>query len=123
MAADGLGAMEARFADIIWEREPVSSAELVRLAAEEFGWKKSTTYTVLKRLSERGLFRNDNGTVTSLVSREDYRAERSESFVDSTFSGSLPAFLTAFAARRPLSPEEIDELQSVIDRMRGEGGD
>ena len=123
MGNKALGAVEGRFAELIWEREPISSPELVKLAESELGWKKSTTYTVLKRLSERGLFRNDNGTVTSLVSREDYRAERSESFVDSTFSGSLPAFLTAFAARRPLSPEEIDELQSVIDRMRGEGGD
>lgn len=118
MAADGLGAMEARFADIIWEREPVSSAELVRLAAEEFGWKKSTTYTVLKRLIERGLFENENGAVRALVKRTDYYAERGERFVDDAFSGSLPAFVTAFTARKKLSEKEIDDLQAIIDSMR-----
>lgn len=115
----GLGAMEARFADMIWDNEPVSSAELVKLAAAELGWKKSTTYTVLKRLSLRGLFKNEGGTVTSLVSREDYRAARSEKFVEEAFSGSLPAFVTAFTARKKLDAKEIDELQRLIDSMRG----
>ena len=119
MADNGLGTMESRFADMIWEREPLSSTELVRLAEAELGWKKSTTYTVLKRLASRGLFKNENGTVTALVKRADYRAERSERFVDETFSGSLPAFVTAFTARKKLSREEIDELQSLIDSMRG----
>ena len=114
-----LGAMEARFADMIWEHEPVSSSELVRLAEAEFDWKKSTTYTVLKRLAQRGLFKNENGTVTSLVSRADYYSARSERFVDESFNGSLPAFMAAFTARKQLSREEIDELQSMIDKMRG----
>ena len=114
-----LGAMESRFADMIWAREPVSSTELVKLAAQELGWKKSTTYTVLKRLSERGLFVNDGGTVRALISRSDYYAERSERFVDEGFSGSLPAFLAAFTSRKQLTDKEIDELQSLIDNMRG----
>ncbi len=118
MADIGLGAMESRFADIIWAREPVSSAELVKLAEGEFGWKKSTTYTVLKRLRERGLFCNENGTVTSLVSREDFYAQRSEHFVEETFSGSLPAFLAAFTSRKKLSQKEIAELQAIIDGMK-----
>ena len=119
MAENGLGAMESRFADMIWEREPVSSTELVKLCEREFGWKKSTTYTVLKRLSERGLFVNEGGTVRSLVSRRDYYSARSESFVDEAFSGSLPAFLAAFTSRKKLSEEDIDELQRLIDGMRG----
>ncbi len=114
-----LGAMESRFADMIWEREPVSSTELVKLCEREFGWKKSTTYTVLKRLSERGLFVNEGGTVRALVSRSDYYAERSERFVDESFSGSLPAFLAAFTSRKKLSEEDIDELQRLIDGIRG----
>ena len=114
-----LGAMESRFADMIWAREPVSSTELVKLAAQELGWKKSTTYTVLKRLSERGLFVNDGGSVRALVSRADYYAQRSERFVDESFSGSLPAFLAAFTSRKQLTDKEIDELQSLIDNMRG----
>ena len=114
-----LGAMESRFADMIWEREPVSSTELVKLCEREFGWKKSTTYTVRKRLSERGLFVNEGGTVRALVSREDYYAERSERFVDESFSGSLPAFLAAFTSRKKLTEEDIDELQRLIDGIRG----
>lgn len=114
-----LGAMESRFADMIWEREPVSSTELVKLCEREFGWKKSTTYTVLKRLSERGLFVNEGGTVRALVSRADYYAERSERFVDESFSGSLPAFLAAFTSRKKLTEEDIDELQRLIDGIRG----
>ena len=115
----GLGAMEARFADIIWELEPVGSNELVRRAESEFGWKKSTTYTVLKRLRERGLFKSENGVVAALVSREDYYSARSEHFVEETFDGSLPAFLAAFTSRKKLSKKEIDELQDLIDKMRG----
>ena len=113
-----LGAVEARFADIIWEQEPLTSTELVKLAAQELSWKKSTTYTVLKRLCERGLFQNRDGTVTSLLSREEFYAVQSERFVEETFDGSLPAFLAAFAARKKLSDEEISQLQKLIDRSR-----
>ena len=119
MADNGLGAMEARFADMIWESEPVGSTELVRRAAAELGWKKSTTYTVLKRLCQRGIFQNQDGVVTSLVSREELYARQSEEFVEETFSGSLPAFLTAFTRRKKLSREEITQLQQLIDENRG----
>ena len=114
-----MGAVEARFAEIIWQKEPVSSSELVKLAAEALDWKKSTTYTVLRRLCERGIFQNQNGTVTSLISREEFYARQSERFVEETFSGSLPAFLAAFTTRKKLSEEEIRQLQSLIDQSRG----
>ena len=114
-----MGLMESRFADIIWSHEPVSSTQLVKLAAQGLGWKKSTTYTVLKRLCERGYFQNQGGTVTALLSREEFRARQSQEFVDESFGGSLPAFLAAFARRKKLSPEEIAQLQELIDRSRG----
>ena len=113
-----MGAIESRFADMIWENEPVPSPELVKLAERELNWKKSTTYTVLKRLCERGIFQNQGGVVTSLISRADFYAVRSEKFVEETFSGSLPAFLAAFTTRKKLSEEEIAELQALIDQSR-----
>lgn len=113
-----MGAIESRFADLIWQNEPVSSPELVRLAAKELDWKKSTTYTVLKRLCERGIFQNQDGTVTSLISRQDFYAVQSEKFVEDTFSGSLPAFLAAFTTRKKLSDAELRELQELIDQSR-----
>ena len=114
-----LGAVESRFADIIWQNEPLASGELVKLAAEELEWKWTTTYTVLKRLCERGIFQNQNGTVSSLISRPDFYAMQSEKFVEETFDGSLPAFLAACGTRRKMSAEEIDELKRVIEDMRG----
>ncbi|MCI6256082.1 MAG: BlaI/MecI/CopY family transcriptional regulator [Clostridiales bacterium] len=113
-----MGAIESRFADMIWENEPVPSPELVKLAERELSWKKSTTYTVLKRLCERGIFQNQGGIVTSLISRQDFYAVQSEKFVEETFSGSLPAFLAAFTTRKKLSEEEITELQALIDQSR-----
>ena len=113
-----MGAIESRFADIIWQNEPVTSPELVKLAAKELDWKKSTTYTVLKRLCERGIFQNNDGTVTSLISKKDFYAVQSEKFVEETFSGSLPAFLAAFTTRKKLSDAEINELQELIDQSR-----
>ena len=113
-----MGAIESRFADMIWENEPVPSPELVKLAERELSWKKSTTYTVLKRLCERGIFQNRGGVVTSLISRQDFYAVQSEKFVEETFSGSLPAFLAAFTTRQKLSEEEIAELQALIDQSR-----
>ena len=113
-----MGAIESRFADIIWQKEPVSSTELVKLALEEFGWKKSTTYTVLRRLCERGIFQNKDGAVSSLISKQEYYAVQSEQFVEGTFAGSLPAFLTAFATRKKLSEEEITELENLIKSYR-----
>ena len=118
MADTRLGAVETRFADLIWAHEPLSSGELVRLCEKELHWKKSTTYTVLRRLCERGIFRNDSGTVTSLLSKEQFSAMQSEQFVEETFEGSLPRFLAAFSTRRKLSAEEIDALQALIDKLR-----
>ena len=113
-----MGAIESRFADMIWQNEPISSPELVKLAAQELSWKKSTTYTVLKRLCERGIFQNRDGTVTSLISKQDFYAVQSEKFVEETFSGSLPAFLAAFTTRKKLSDAEIHELQELINQNR-----
>ena len=113
-----MGAIETRFAEIIWQREPVSSTELVKLAAAELDWKKSTTYTVLRRLCERGIFQNQDGILTSLISKQDFYAVQSEQFVEETFSGSLPAFLAAFTTRKKLSDAEIHELQKLIDQSR-----
>ena len=120
MSELSMGAIESRFADIIWQKEPVSSTELVKLALEKFGWKKSTTYTVLRRLCERGIFQNKEGAVTSLISRQEFYAVQSEQFVEDTFSGSLPAFLAAFTTRKKLSEEEIAELETLIKSYRRE---
>ena len=110
-----LGVAESRFAEIIWEKEPLSSGELVKLSEEKLGWKKSTTYTVLKRLCDKGIFVNNGGTVTSLVSREEFYSVQSERFVEETFDGSLPAFLAAFTARKGLTAKEVAELRRMID--------
>ena len=119
MADYKLGEIETIFADIIWDNEPLSSRRLAELALDRLDWKRTTTYTILKRLCDRELFQNDAGTVTSLVSREEFYARQSEIFVEETFHGSLPAFLAAFGSRKKLSDSEIDELQKVIDAMRG----
>lgn len=110
-----LGAVESRFADLIWGSEPLPSGELVKLCEKELHWKKPTTYTVLRRLCERGIFQNEGGLVTSLISREEFYAMQSERFVEETFSGSLPSFLAAFTRRRSLSAAEIAEIRRMID--------
>lgn len=115
-----LGAVESRFADIIWDNAPLSSGELVKLCEQELHWKKPTTYTVLRKLCERGIFQNSGGAVTALISRDEFYAIRSRQFVEETFDGSLPAFLAAFTAGKVLSPGEIAEIRAMIDRM-GEG--
>ena len=112
------GEIETIFADIIGDNEPLSSRRLAELAQQRLDWKRTTTYTILKRLCDRELFRNEGGTVTSMVSREEFYARQSEQFVEDTFHGSLPAFLAAFGSRKKLSDSEIDELQKVIDAMR-----
>lgn len=114
-----LGPIESRFADIIWANEPISSGELAQICLEQLQWKRTTTYTVLKKLSERGLFKNDKGTVRSLVSRQEYYAMQSRQFVEETFEGSLPAFLAAFTGGEKLSGAEIELLQRLIDESRG----
>lgn len=110
-----LGAVESRFADIIWENEPMTSAELARRSEALLQWKKSTTYTVLKRLCDKGIFQNDGGTVTSRLSRQEFYAMQSEKFVADAFDGSLPAFLAAFTSRKALTAEEVAQLRRMID--------
>ena len=110
-----MGAVEAKFADIIWENEPVASTILVKKSEEILKWKKSTTYTVLKRLCEKGIFQNIKGTVSSLISKQEFYSLQSEKFVDETFNGSLPAFLAAFTARKNLSAEEVAQLRKMVE--------
>ena len=110
-----LGTVESRFAEIIWEKEPLSSGELVKLSEEKLGWKKSTTYTVLKRLCEKGIFKNEKGEVSSLVSKDEFYSLQSERFVKDTFDGSLPAFFAAFTKRKSLTSDEINEIRKMID--------
>ena len=110
-----LGEIEMKFAEIIWNMEPVQSGALAKEAEKELGWKKSTTYTVLKRLCERGIFQNDRGTVTSCLARREFQARQSEDFVEETFGGSLPNFVAAFVSRKKLSEEEIMELKKIIE--------
>ena len=115
-----MGVIESKFADIIWENEPLQSGELVKLCAEKLDWKKSTTYTVLKKLCERGIFQNNDGTVTSVLSKQEFAAAQSEQFVDETFGGSLPAFLAAFASNKQLSADEIKEIRKMMDSFEEE---
>lgn len=115
-----LGVVESRFAEIIWNNEPLHSRELVKLCQEQLNWKKPTTYTVLRKLCERGLFQNVDGMVSSLISRAEFVALQSEKFVEDTFQGSLPAFLAAFTTRKALSSAEIDQIRKMIDSF-GEG--
>lgn len=117
MADISLGELESRFADIIWEHEPVGSMELVKLAEQALGWKKSTTFTVLRRLCTKGIFKNENGAVTSLISKERFASIQSTQFVDDSFGGSLPSFLAAFTSGRKLSADEISELRRLIDEQ------
>ncbi|MCH5270878.1 MAG: BlaI/MecI/CopY family transcriptional regulator [Lachnospiraceae bacterium] len=113
-----LGIVEGKFADIVWENAPLSTAALVKLCEESLDWKRTTTYTVLKKLSERGIFENQNGTVVVLVSREDFFARQSEQYVQRSFGGSLPGFLAAFTSRKKLTEKEVAELQRIIDESR-----
>lgn len=109
---------EYRFCLILWEHEPVKSSKLVRLCKEQLGWKPTTTYTVIKRLSERGVLKNENTIVSSIVSKDEAQASEINEMLEKTFEGSLPAFIAAFTKHRKLSPDEIDEVQSMIDRYR-----
>ena len=112
---------EYRFCLILWENEPVKSGELVRLCREKLGWKETTTYTVIKRLSQRGILKNENTVVTSLISKDQIQEADIDELVEKTFEGSLPAFVAAFTKRRNLSGKEMDAIQAMIDRCR-EGG-
>ncbi len=110
-----LAETEARFAELIWQREPISSPELVRLCEKEFKWKKSTTYTVLKKLCDRGIFRNEKAVVTSLISREEFFSYKSRKFVEDSFGGSIPRFLAAFMGGKKLTAQEAEEIKKLID--------
>ena len=113
-----LGAVELKFAGIVWANAPIPSGELVKICKEELDWSKSTTYTVLRRLCERGLLKNENGVVDVLVGEKEYYTQKSNAVVNADFGGSLPAFVAAFTAGKPLSPEDLDELQRMIDAFR-----
>lgn len=113
-----LGTIEARFADMIWEREPITSSELVKLAEKAFSWKRTTTHTVLKRLCDKGLFENHKGTVTCVISRSQFYSMQSRKFVEDTFDGSLPAFIAAFTKNRSLTPQEAEEIRNMIDQAQ-----
>ena len=112
---------EYRFCLIMWEHEPVTAVELVKLCQEQLGWKSTTTYTVIKRLSERGVVKNENTVVTSLISKDQAQQAEIDELVEKTFEGSLPAFVAAFTKHQNISEEELDEVQRMIDRIRRGG--
>lgn len=116
-----LGAVQERFADLVWAHEPIGSGELVKLCERELHWKKPTTYTVLRKLCEKGLLQNENGLVTSRVSREAFYSAKSEQIIEDSFEGSLPAFVAAFISRKRLTAREADEINRMIDAFRKEG--
>lgn len=113
-----LGAVESRFADIVWANEPLTTAQLVKICEAELSWKRTTTYTVLKRLSEAGIFQNNGGTVTSVLSRQEFYSKQSQIFVKETFNGSLPAFLAAFTSNKKLTKSEIKEIEKLIEEHK-----
>lgn len=110
-----LGVIEARYADMIWEHEPVTSSELVKMTAVEFNWKRTTAHNVLRRLIEKGLFKNENGTVTSVISRQEFYSLQSKKYVEDTFDGSLPAFIAAFTKNSTLTSEEAAAIRKMIN--------
>ena len=115
MAEIKLGMVEARFADIVWANEPLTTKELVALCENELNWKRTTTYTVLKKLCEKGIFKTENSIVTSLISKDEFYAIQSENFVDETFAGSLPAFIAAFSSRKKPTEKELQEIKKLLD--------
>lgn len=121
MAEYRLGEIEMKFAEIIWRMEPVQSGELVKIAAEELGWKKSTTYTIIKRLCQKEIFANEKGVVTSKISLNEFQAKQSKQFVEDTFAGSLPNFVTAFVSQKKLTEKEIEELMEIINQNNQSG--
>lgn len=115
-----LGAVQARFADIVWAHEPIGSGELVKICEKELNWKKPTTYTVLRKLCEKGLLQNKDGIVTSRIPREEFYSARSAQFVEDSFEGSLPAFIASFVSRRNLTSKEAEEIQEIINSFKKE---
>ena len=115
-----IGEVQERFANLVWDHEPIPSGQLVKLCEQELNWKKPTTYTVLRKLCEKGLVRNEDGLVSAVLTREQFASRRSEQFVDNAFHGSLPAFVAAFTAQKGLSAQEAEEIQQMIDKFRKE---
>lgn len=113
-----IGEVQERFANLVWDHEPIPSGQLVKLCEQELNWKKPTTYTVLRKLCEKGLFRNEDGLVSAVLTREQFASRRSEQFVDNAFHGSLPAFVAAFTAQKSLSAQEAEEIQEMISKFR-----
>jgi len=120
MEAPRIFESEYRFCLILWENEPVSSGKLVQLAKDSLGWSKATTYTVIRRLSERGVLKNENTIVSSLISKEEAQKSRLEEMVEETFEGSMPAFIAAFSKTRKLTRQEVDQLKALIDSFEEE---
>ena len=115
-----IGEVQERFANLVWDHEPIPSGQLVKLCEQELNWKKPTTYTVLRKLCEKGLFRNEDGLVSAVLTREQFASRRREQFVGNAFHGSLPAFVAAFTAQKGLSAQEAEEIQQMIDKFRKE---
>ena len=120
MEKTNMGTIEGMFADMIWENEPMNTLDLVAMSQEKFGWKRTTTYTVLNRLCKRGVFKLERSIVTACVSRDEFYSAKSENFVNESFKGSLPAFIAAFTRNRKLSKKEIEEIRSMIDAYKPE---
>ena len=116
-----LAAVQERFADIVWANEPISSGDLVKVCEKELNWKKPTTYTVLRKLCEKGLLQNVDGIVSSLISKEEFYSTKSEQIIEDSYEGSLPAFIAAFTSHKKLSKKEVDEIQKMIDAFKKEG--
>ena len=113
-----LGAVQERFADLVWKYEPIASGELVKLCERELNWKKPTTYTVLRKLCEKGLLKNEDGVVTALIPREEFYSAKSQQIVETSYEGSLPAFVAAFISQKKLTAGEAEEIQRMIDTFK-----
>ena len=117
-----LGAVQERFADIVWANEPIASGELVKLCEKDLNWKKPTTYTVLRKLCEKGILQNEDGIVTSIISRDEFYSAKSEQIIEDSYDGSLPAFIAAFTSHKKLTAKEVEEIQQMIDTFKKKGG-
>ena len=117
-----LGAVQERFADIVWANEPIASGELVKLCEKNLNWKKPTTYTVLRKLCEKGILQNEDGIVTSVISRDEFYSAKSEQIIEDSYDGSLPAFIAAFTSHKKLTAKEVEEIQQMIDTFKKKGG-
>ena len=118
-----LAAVQERFADIVWENEPIASGDLVQICEKKLNWKKPTTYTVLRKLCEKGLLQNADGIVSSLISKEEFYSAKSEQIIEDSYKGSLPAFIAAFTSHKKLTKKDVDEIQQLIDTFKKEGGE